>query len=51
MFDSLVFAVPQSPVRDVYVGGRPVVMDAHHPREAETLAAFVRLVGDLAETL
>ena len=51
LFDRLLFAASQSPVRDVYVGGHHVVTDGHHPREAETLAAFARLVGELAETL
>ncbi len=50
-FDALIFAATQSPVRDVYVGGRQVIGDGQHPLEAETLAAFRRLVGELADEI
>lgn len=40
LLDALVFAGNQSPVRDVFVGGRRVVEEGHHIAEHDVLARF-----------
>jgi formimidoylglutamate deiminase len=40
LLDAAIFGPCRQPVRDVMVGGRWVVRDGHHPREAETLARY-----------
>jgi len=40
LLDAAIFGPCRRPVRDVMVGGRWVVRDGHHAREAETLARF-----------
>ncbi|MGE0733824.1 MAG: formimidoylglutamate deiminase [Alphaproteobacteria bacterium] len=49
LLDAWLFAANDNPVRDVYVAGRAVVRDRHHPQEecvhARYLAAVKRLLG------
>lgn len=40
LLDTAIFALPQLPVRDVYVGGARVVADGRHPLEAEAAQGF-----------
>ncbi len=47
MMDAMIFAGNSNPVRDVMVGGRFVVEEGHHPREAEVLGRFRSALGAL----
>lgn len=47
--DSWIFSAGASAVKDVIVGGRPVVTDRHHMREDEIFASFRKAVARLRE--
>lgn len=40
LLDTAIFALPQLPVQDVYVAGKRVVENGHHPLEAQAATAF-----------
>jgi formimidoylglutamate deiminase len=44
---ALVFAGGRSCIRDVVIGGRPIVTEGRHPRQAEIVAGFRALQRDL----
>jgi formimidoylglutamate deiminase len=45
LLDAVVFAGNRNPVRDVFVAGRQVVADGHHPREDRVLAAYRKAIA------
>jgi formimidoylglutamate deiminase len=47
LLDALVFGGNANPIRAVYVGGRPVVVDGRHGGEAAILAGFRRALARL----
>jgi formimidoylglutamate deiminase len=47
LLDALVFGGDAQPIRDVYVGGRPVVIDGRHAGEAAIFARFRRALARL----
>jgi formimidoylglutamate deiminase len=47
LLDALVFGGNANPIRDVYVGGRPVIVDGRHGGEAAILARFRRALARL----
>jgi formimidoylglutamate deiminase len=47
LLDALVFGGDAHPIRDVYVGGRPVVVDRRHPGEAVIFERFRRALARL----
>ncbi|MDZ4863089.1 MAG: formimidoylglutamate deiminase [Gemmatimonadota bacterium] len=47
LLDSLVFSTPGRPFRDVMVGGRWVLCEHRHPREAEIARLFVGAMQEL----
>lgn len=50
LIDSLVFVnVGGSPIREVWVGGRRIVADGHHPFEAEARQAYAKVIARLRD--
>jgi len=47
LLDALVFGGDAQPIRDVYVGGRPVVADRRHPDETVIFDRFRRAIARL----
>ena len=47
VLDSWIFSGNAALVRDVFVGGRQVVFDRHHPREQEVAARYSRVMKSL----
>ncbi len=47
LLSHIVFAGGRPAIREVFVAGKPVVENAHHPLEAETVAAFAALQREL----
>jgi formimidoylglutamate deiminase len=47
LLDALMFATDAPAVRDVYVGGRAVLVDRRHPRQAEIAAGFAEVMAAL----
>ena len=48
LLDAMIFAGNVNPVRDVMVGGRWLIREGRHEREAEIWQAYRRSVADLA---
>ena len=43
LLPAVVFSLARTAVRDVFVGGRPVVVDGHHPAQSEIIERFTNL--------
>lgn len=47
ILDTAIFGLRSLPVKDVYVGGKAVVQDGHHPQEAQAARDFARTLERL----
>lgn len=47
ILDTAIFGMPTLPVKDVYVAGKAVVVDGHHPLEAQAARDFARTLARL----
>jgi formimidoylglutamate deiminase len=48
LLDALVFGGDANPIRDVYVGGHPAVIDRRHPDETVIFERFRRALARLS---